>query len=68
MLIEKKLKDALADYSAGLEVKVLTLEDNGTASWANIEDVLPHAHFMVDVPEQKHKGRQPRKEPAPESV
>ena len=68
MLIEKKLKDALADYSAGLEVKVLTLEDNGTASWANIEDVLPHAHFMVDVPDRKKSGRS-KKEPAPkESV
>jgi len=68
MLIEKKLKDALADYSAGLEVKVLTLEDDGTASWANIEDVLPHAHFMVDVPDRK-KGGRPKKEPAPkESV
>lgn len=68
MLVEKKLKDALNDYASGLSVKVLTLEDNGTASWANIEDVLPHAHFMVDVPDRKKSGR-PKKEPAPkESV
>lgn len=68
MLVEKKIKDALNDYANGLPVKVLTLEDDGTASWANIEDVLPHAHFMVDVPERKHKGGRPKKEPAPESV
>lgn len=52
MLVEKKINNALLDFTDGLPVKVLTLEEDGTGSWTNLADLLPqNAHYMVDVPD-----------------
>lgn len=52
MLIEKNLKEALADYIKGKSVTVLWTKDDGSMDVRLLSDILEQEenHFLVNVP------------------
>ena len=52
MLIEKNLKEALADYIKGKPVAVLWIKDDGSMDVRLLSDILDQEenHFLVNVP------------------
>ena len=52
MLIEKNLKEALADYIKGKPVTVLWTKDDGSMDVRLLSDILDQEenHFLVNVP------------------